>query len=97
MRNRSRFALKIITVDGPVAHNKELRVQAGGLLGLQNLTQLASQVDSQNPETVFNIHKIVAASIVKYGNIEDIPYSNIIKDIAAYKVRQKSHSKSRRR
>lgn len=96
MRNRSRFALKLVTVDGPVPHNKELRVQAGGLLGLQNLIQ----ADSQNAETVLNIHKTIEATLVRYGSIEDIPYSDIIKDIAAYKVRikrkTKPHSKPRR-
>jgi hypothetical protein len=101
MRNRSRFALKVVTVDGSVAHNKELRIQVGGLLGLQNLTQPDSLTDSsadlQNSKTVFNIRKIVQASMEKYGNIEDIAYSDIIKYITAYKVRQKSYSKSRRR
>ncbi|MCK5916884.1 MAG: hypothetical protein KAG34_00570 [Cocleimonas sp.] len=97
MRDRSRFALKLVTVTGPVPHNKELRVQAGGLLGLQNM----AQPDSKGSGTVFNIHKTVEATLVEYGSIEAIPFSDIIKDISAYKVRKKrtkkSHSKSRRR
>ncbi len=97
MRDRARFALKLVTVEGPVPHNKELRVQAGGLLGLQALTQL----DSQHTETVLNIHQTVAATLAEYGSIEEIPYSDIIKDIATYKVRPKRSKKppsmSRRR
>ena len=97
MRDRARFALKLVTIDGPVPHNKELRVQAGGLLGLQNLTQSAPQ----DSEMVLNVHQTVKATLVKYNRIEEIPYSDIIKNIATYKVRKKrrkkSPSKSRRR
>lgn len=37
MRKNARFALKVVTVDGPMPHNKELQVQAGGCLQLQKI------------------------------------------------------------
>lgn len=92
LRNKSRFALKIITVDGPLPHNKELKVQAGGMLGLQKimatpLTAPLSKVD----ETVHNIHQTVVVALQKYADIEKLPYSDIVKDIVTYQVRKKRH------
>ncbi|HFC91972.1 MAG TPA: hypothetical protein ENJ51_04090 [Leucothrix mucor] len=89
MRDKARFVLKLVNIEGPVPHNKELRVQAGGLLGLQALTQS----DLQYAETVLNAHQTVTATLVKYGSIEEIPYSDIIKEIATYKVRPKRSKK----
>ncbi len=92
LRDKSRFALKVITVDGPLPHNKELRVQAGGLLGLQNIMATQHPTSSQQAdETVGNIHQTVVASLLKYGGIETLPYSDIVKDIVTYQVRKKRH------
>jgi hypothetical protein len=99
LRNNARFALKLVTIEGPVPHNKELKVQAGGVLALQKLTNTASE-----SKTVLNIHKTVEAALQTYHRIDDLPYSLIVKDITAYNVRKKrtkrnktSHSKPRRR
>lgn len=90
LRNKSRFALKIITVDGPLPHNKELRVQAGGMLGLQKIMASESiEFSSKIEGTVHNIHHIVVTGLKKYGSIETLPYSDIIKDIVTYQVRKK--------
>ncbi len=90
LRNKARFALKIITVDGPLPHNKELRVQAGGMLGLQKL--VTTQNTKKPPQigvTVHNIHQTVVAVLLKYDSIEKLPYSDIVKDIVTYPVRKK--------
>lgn len=94
MRDKARFTLKVITVDGPMPHNKELRVQAGGMLGLKKLiiTKKAT-VSEQDFDTVENIHKVVDTALEKYGSIDTIPYSDIMKDIAACKVRTKRRSR----
>ena len=94
MRDNARFVLKVITVDGPMPHNKELRVQAGGMMGLQKL--MFANDDSlpdKAPDTVEDIHKVVDATLLKYGSIENIPYSLIVQDIAACQVRLKRRSK----
>ncbi|MCK5895346.1 MAG: hypothetical protein KAG20_01000 [Cocleimonas sp.] len=101
LRNNARFALKLVTIDGPVPHNKELRVQAGGVLGLQKLTLADIPAETK---TVLDIHKTVEAALLKYKHIDHLPYSLIVKDITTYNVRKKrtkrnktSHSKPRRR
>ena len=90
LRNKARFALKIITVDGPLPHNKELRVQAGGMLGLQKLvTPKNTEKLPQIGVTVDNIHQTVIAVLIKYDSIEKLPYSDIVKDIVTYPFRKK--------
>ncbi len=90
LRNKARFALKIITVDGPLPHNKELRVQAGGMLGLQKLvTPKNTEKPPQTGVTVHNIHQTVVATLLKYDSVEKLPYSDIVKDIVTYPVRKK--------
>ena len=90
LRNKSRFALKIITIEGPLAHNKELRVQAGGMLGLQKIMANQATISSpQTNESVHNIHQTIVATLLKYGSIEKLPYNEIIKGIVTYQVRKK--------
>lgn len=50
IRNNARFSLKVVTIGGPLPHNKELQVQAGGMLALQQLTGELTQSD-KNTET----------------------------------------------
>lgn len=101
LRNNARFALKLVVVNGPVPHNKELKVQAGGLLGLQKITQPDATTQT---ETVLNIHQTLEAALFAYGSIDKLPYALLIKDITAYSARKKttrrkknSPSKPRRR
>lgn len=94
MRDKARFALKVVTIDGPMPHNKELRVQAGGMLGLEKLIIAKTMISSeQEPDSVKNIYQIVNAVLEEYGSIEKIPYSDIMKDIAACKVRIKRRNR----
>ena len=39
MRSKARFALHLTSADGPLPHTKEIKVQTGGLLGLQGADQ----------------------------------------------------------
>lgn len=85
MRQKARFSLKVITVDGPMPHNKELQVQAGGCLQLQGLV-----LDGYDEATTAsNIHGIVTAALERYGSLEHFPYSEIVQGIVKYKSREK--------
>jgi len=84
LRDSSRFALKITLVDGPLPHNKELRVQAGGTLALQKLLY-----EGDNSETTENIDQLLNLALLEYGSLADIPYNELIKGVLKYKVRSK--------
>jgi hypothetical protein len=85
LRNSSRFALKVVFVDGPFPHNKELRVQAGGTLALQKILY----PDGSQPEVTTNIHQLIQQALLEYGSLENIPYGEMIKGVLTYKVRNR--------
>ncbi len=88
MRNNARFTLKVVTVDGPMPHNKELQVQAGGMLALQTL--FSNEAEEQ---IVNNIHQTMETAIKTYGSVEDLPYGEIVKGIVKYQSRPKRNKK----
>lgn len=88
MRHNARFSLKVVTIEGPLPHNKELQVQAGGCLQLQSLL-----VDQNLLEAKNNIFATLTAAIKRYNNIQTIPYSEIVRGIVTYKSRPKRKPK----
>ena len=85
MRQNARFSLKVITVEGPMPHNKELQVQAGGCLQLEKIL-FPERKTNQRPE---NINEIVNTALQQYGSIESLPYSEIVQGIVKYQSRKK--------
>lgn len=86
LRNQTRFVFKINEIDGPLPHNKEIRVQNGGLLGLQKLLDI-------DDEKVGDVRAVIAQSILKYGEIEALPFDSIMQSVMSYKVRPKRQKK----
>jgi hypothetical protein len=89
LRHNALFALKVNSLNAPIPHAKELKVQFGGLLGLQaNLhPELAGAAG------VANIHEVVEQAQARYRDLDDLPYSEIVKSIAVVEVRRR-HSDS---
>lgn len=87
LRKQTRFVFKI-NIDGPLPHNKELKVQNGGMLGVQKLL-LTSTPDDEAVNEVGNIAGLMTRSIELYGSIENIPYNRIMPSVTAYQTRPK--------
>lgn len=85
MRRNARFSLHLTHADGPLPHNKEIRVQTGGLLGLQKLLypQLAQH------DNVINIVGLVKEALGRYGQLEALPYDLIVQAIVHFQGRKK--------
>lgn len=81
LRKQTRFVFKI-DIDGPLPHNKELKVQNGGMLGVQKLL-----LDNAPDNEVDDIAGLMTRSIELYGCIEDIPYNRIMPSVTAYQTR----------
>ncbi len=81
LRQNSAFALKLTHVTPPLPHGPEMRVQIGGLQGLQLEVDGAERVD--------DIAVLVAAAQQKYGNLENFPYSMIVQSVVSCVVRKK--------
>ncbi|VAW60431.1 hypothetical protein MNBD_GAMMA11-3403 [hydrothermal vent metagenome] len=83
LRKQTRFVFKINVAD-PLPHNKEIKVQNGGLLGMQRLLE-----GDECAESVGDIAGLMHKSVALYGDIEHIPYNRLMPDVMAYKTRSK--------
>ena len=109
LRSNARFSLQITQADGPLPHAKEIKVQAGGLFGLQqlldnkNLTQTAVLNDedakfgeqSKQQTPIKNVCATVEQAITKYNDLNSIPYNEIVKSIINFKLPDRKRRKKR--
>ena len=86
MRKNAGFALKQPDVDGsPLPHAKELKVQVGGLLGLQGVLF----TEKKDSDKVEDIDHILQTALHEYGEFSLLPFTEIVKSITTFKGRQK--------
>lgn len=83
MRQNARFSLKVVTIEGPMPHNKELQVQAGGTRALRDLLF----PDEKDKEV--NIYQVVKQGLDNYSTIDNFPFSDIVRGIVSYVSRKK--------
>jgi hypothetical protein len=86
LRRNARFSLHLTHADGPLPHAKEIRVQIGGLIGLQTLLY----PDRVGSQTVINISGLACEAINQYTFIEHLPYDRIVQSIVSFEGRRKS-------
>ena len=89
LRENSRFILKLAYTTDKLPHNMEIRVQVGGLHGIEQL------FGSDPPGVIGDIHKLIAAVEAEYGNLDNLPFDRIIQSISRYQGR-KSRKRSER-
>jgi hypothetical protein len=87
LRENARFALKLASVESELPHAKEIKVQTGGLLGLQRIVR--PELDAAN---VVDIAGLVALGERTYGTLERFPFREIVKSIIAFEGRRRSRS-----
>ncbi|HEY9199837.1 MAG TPA: hypothetical protein VIR60_10760 [Gammaproteobacteria bacterium] len=85
MREGARFSLQMTHIGGPLPHNKEIKVQVGGLQGLQALLA-PEQADSSTVEDVFGL---LNAAELRFGALSAFPYQDMIKHITRYQGRSR--------
>ena len=83
-KENSRFVLKLTSTREEIPHGKYMRIQIGGLLGLQKLVQESTSVNDK----VDNVHACVQTAYEKYGSLKDIPFNEIVKSITEWKGRR---------
>ena len=85
MRSNARFALHLTSADGPLPHAREIKVQTGGLLGLQGLLH----PEKSAADNVDNAIGLVDLAISRYGRFEALPYDIIVQAIVRFEGRKK--------
>ena len=82
LRENSRFILKLHETGNKLPHNMEIRVQVGGLNGIQALLALEQQ------DKIENIFTLVEQAETEYGSLEMLPYNRIVQSISSYQGRK---------
>jgi len=85
LRHNARFSLHLTRTDTPLPHAKEIRVQLGGLLGLQALMHPELSANSQ----VANVIGLTDSAIQRYGRLDALPYDVIVQAIVTFQGRKK--------
>lgn len=83
LRDKATFALKLQHIDGPLPHAKELKVQCGGMLGVEE------SLTHQTSEQVEDIHQLLESAFAEYGSAETLPYSEVVRTITSFQPRNK--------
>jgi len=87
LRDHATFALRELT-EGKLPHGKAMRVQIGGMRGLN---KLLNGDDTQVPD----VDAILQAAIQRWGSLEQLPFSEIMPSIAAYKGKTRARSRQK--
>ena len=85
MRRNARFALHLTSAEAPLPHAKEIRVQTGGLLGLQGLLH----PDKAEAANIDNVIGLIDLAMQQYGRLQDLPYTVIVQAIVRFQGRRK--------
>ena len=87
LRDHATFALRELT-EGKLPHGKAMRVQIGGMRGLN---KLLNGEDTQVPD----VDAILQAAIQRWGSLEQLPFSEIMPSIAAYKGKTRARRRQK--
>lgn len=85
LREQARFALRTDEGRRLLPHGKAIRLQVGGMRGLL----LALHGGSQAP-AIDDVDTSLAEAEDRFGALEAAPFSEIIREVAAYQVRRRS-------
>lgn len=88
LRENAKFALKITSLESELPHAKEIKVQNGGLLGLQRMLRPDLIIDK-----VSDVAGLIGRANQIYGSPEQFPYQEIVKSIASFEGRKRPPSK----
>jgi len=76
LRHNFVFALGKLHIDGPLPHAQEMRMQCGGMRGIQFLMD--------GSDEVHNVSELLAMAERKYGGLAELPFSEIVQRANVY-------------
>lgn len=81
LRSQSAFALRITSTSAPLPHAKELKIQCGGLKGLQKATD--------GLDDVTDAVALIDAALSRHGALEALPFSEIVQGVVHFAARRR--------
>lgn len=91
LREQARFALRGTEETRTLLpHGKAIRVQVGGMRGIQALLE-----NGEASEQINDIYTTLLAAIEEFSSLDALPFDKIMPHIAAYQGRTRSRRRSR--
>lgn len=84
LRHNALFALKLTQLQGELPHAKEIKVQTGGLLGLQQILSNEPTADS-----VDDIAGLLTQALLHHPSLEALPYPRIMQSVVNFEGRKR--------
>lgn len=85
LRHHSRFVLKASQESSVLSHAQALRIQVGGLRGLEQVMEQTQQQSLYVPD----IYSLINSAKAEYASLDKLPFNLIIQQIAAFKGRRR--------
>lgn len=90
LREQARFALRTEEQRRLLPHGKAIRLQVGGMRGLRLLLAPSEAV----PTGIGDVDATLAAAEKQFGKLEAVPFSEIMREVAAYQVRKRARRRT---
>lgn len=81
LKHAAMFVLKVAHPDDPLPHAKELKLQCGGLVGLQQT------VHAEHVSAVPDVAAVIAEAVARHGGLDTLPYGEMLSAIRAFEAR----------
>ena len=81
LSQNARFALQQSDLNSPLAHAQMMKLQCGGLQGLQSILKQRGNIN--------NINELVKYIFTNFDDLKKIPYQEVVQFISHYQVRKK--------
>ena len=86
LREQARFALRADEERRLLPHGKAIRLQVGGMRGLMKVLDPADPASESDDD----VDGMLAHAEKQFQNLESAPFSEIMREVAAYQVRKRS-------
>jgi hypothetical protein len=83
LREQARFALRTEEDRRVLPHGKAIRLQVGGMRGLLKALEISDPV-------IGDVDGSLAEAELRFGALEDVPFSQIMREVVAHQVRRRS-------
>lgn len=85
LQHNALFVLKLTHTRQKLPHAQEIKIQCGGLLGLERVVHNLDM----DPPSVRDVRSMVVKALAEFAALEALPYSEIMKSVAAFEARHR--------
>ena len=87
LRAKATFTLQTRGSNQPLPHAKEIKVQAGGLLGLREHVRDSDENPWQSEARVTDVHALLCAACEQFAGLGNLPFDEIVRAVAHFNGR----------